>query len=306
MKNYTLLEIQNEWRLSMRNVKHNKLRNTGLLFEFLLRQITSDVLNKIEDSKAVIIVKKKFNENTELGKELALYNIIINKKFGNDRKADYFIKEVLKERVSLNSTSLKREKYNLIKVINENYDLQKFVSSKVDNYKVYASTYKLFEHSDLLSPDEKTESHFNIVEHITTKSNFKLSNTAILPDDEDLRILTYRTLLEKFNQKYTKLSGAQKNLLREYINNISNTNSLKDTLKELVNELKKDLKLHSKNLKDKVVKIKLKEAIKSINKMCGINEKSSVVKDSHVTQAMRYLELLKELKKSGNKKQKVI
>jgi len=290
----------------MRKVKHNKLRNTGLLFEFLLRQITSDVLNKIDGSKAVAIVKKKFNENTELGKELALYNIIINKKFGDDRKADYFIKEVLKERVNLNSTSLKREKYNLIKVINENYDLQKFVSSKVDNYKVYASTYKLFEHSDLLSPDQKTESHFNIVEHITTKSNLKLSNTTILPDDEDLRILTYRTLLEKFNQKYTKLSGAQKNLLREYINNISNTNSLKDTLKEIIRGLKKDLKEHSKNLKDKVVQIKLKEAINSIDKMCGINEKSSVVKDSYVTQTMRYLELLKELKKSGNKKQKVI
>ena len=290
----------------MRKVKHNKLRNTGLLFEFLLRQITSDVLNKIDDSKAVTIVKSKFNENTELGKELALYNIIINKKFSGDRKADYFINEVLKERTNLNSTSLKREKYNLIKMISEYYDLQKFISSKVDNYKVYASAYKLFEYRTTLSPEQKTESHFNLVEHITTQGKIKLSETTILPDDEDLRILTYKTLLEKFNQKYTKLSGAQKNLLREYINNISNTNSLKETLQELVNELKKDLKTHSKGLKDKVVKIKLKEAIKSIDKMCGINEKSSVVKDSHVTQTMRYLELLKELKKSGNKKQKVI
>ena len=291
----------------MRKVKHNKLRNTGLLFEFLLRQITSDVLNKIEGSKAVAIVKNKFNENTELGKELALYNIIINKKFSSDRKADYFINEVLKERTNLNSTSLKREKYNLIKMISEYYDLQKFISSKVDNYKVYASTYKLFEYRTTLSPEQKTESHFNLVEHITTKSEIKLSETmSALPDDEDLRILTYKTLLEKFNQKYTKLSGAQKNLLREYINNISNTNSLKETLQHIVNELKKDLKTHSKGLKDKVVKIKLKEAINSIDKMCGINEKSSVVKDSHVTQAMRYLELLKELKKSGNKKQKVI
>ena len=57
------------------------------------------------------------------------------------------------------------------------------------------------------------------------------------------------------------------NLLREYINNISNTNSLKDTLKEIVKELKQDLKQHSKNLKDKVVKIKMSEALKSINKL---------------------------------------
>ena len=291
----------------MRKVKHNKIRNTGLLFEFLLRQITSDVLNKDQNSKAVSIVKQKFNENTELGKELALYNILITKKFKSDSKADYFINEVMKTRIDLNNSILRREKYNLIKEIQSNYNLQKFMSSKVPNYKVFASIYKLFEYNTL-SPDEKTESFFNIVEHVTTEdSNIRLSETVkTLPDDEDLRILTYKTLLEKFNQKYTKLSGAQKNLLREYINNVSNTNSLKDTLKHIVSELKKDLKQHSKNLKDKVVKIKMTEALKSIDKFCGLNDKSNVVKDEYVIQTMRYLELLKELKKSGNKDKKVI
>jgi hypothetical protein len=291
----------------MRKVKHNKIRNTGLLFEFLLRQITSDVLNKDQNSKAVSIVKQKFNENTELGKELALYNILITKKFKSDSKADYFINEVMKTRSDLNNSILRREKYNLIKEIQSNYNLQKFTSSKVPNYKTYASIYKLFEYNTL-SPDEKTESFFNIVEHVTTEDkNIKLSETVkALPDDEDLRILTYRTLLEKFNQKYTKLSGAQKNLLREYINNVSNTNSLKDTLKQIVSELKSDLKHHSKNLKDKVVKIKMTEALKSINEFCGLNDKSEIVKDEYVIQTMRYLELLKELKKSGNKNKKVI
>ena len=288
--------------------KHNKIRNTGLLYEFLLRQITADVLNKDDKSKAISIVKSRFNETTELGKELALYNIVINKKFNNDAKADYFINEVIKERRKLNNSVLKREKYNLIKEIQSNYNLQKFTSSKVPNYKIYASTYKLFEFINSLSPDEKTESFFNLVEHITTDNkDIKLSETiSNLPDDEDLRILTYKTLLEKFNQKYTKLSGAQKNLLKEYINNISNTNSLKDTLQVIVNELKKDLKTHSKNLKDKVVKIKLKEAIKSIDKFCGVDSKQNIVKDSHVLQTMRYLELVKEMKKSGNKNKKLI
>ena len=292
---------------NMRKVKHNKIRNTGLLFEFLLRQITSDVLNK-DNSNAVEIVKKRFSENTELGKELALYNIIINKKFKSDKQADYFINEVVKTREGLNNSVLRRERYNLIKEIQTNYDLQKFLSSKVPNYKIYASVFKLFEYSNNLSPDEKTESFFNIVEHITSNDkSIKLSETVReLPDDEDLRILTYRTLLEKFNQKYTKLSGTQKNLLREYINNISNTNSLKDTLREIVNGLKKDLKQHSKNLKDKVVKIKMNEAIKSIDKFCGLNDKSKVVKDSYVLQTMRYLELLKETKKGANKNKKTL
>ena len=291
----------------MRKVKHNKIRNTGLLFEFLLRQITSDVLNK-NNGTAVKIVKEKFNENTELGKELTLYNVLITKKFKSDSKADYFINEVMKARGDLNNSTLRRERYNLIKEIQSNYNLQKFMSSKVPNYKTYASIFTLFEYNKSLSPDQKTESFFNIVEHVTTDDkSIKLSETVTtLPDDEDLRILTYKTLLEKFNQKYTKLSAAQKNLLREYINNISNTNSLKDTLKEIVKGLKQDLKKHSKNLKDEVVKIKMTEAIKSINKLCGINDKSDVVKDEYVVQTMRYLELLKELKKSGNKDKKVI
>jgi len=291
----------------MHKVKHNKIRNTGLLFEFLLRQITSDVLNK-DDGKAVQIVKQRFHENTELGKELALYNILINKKFKSDKQANYFINEVIGGRNNLNNSILRRERYNLIKEIQSNYNLQKFLSSKVPNYKTYASIYKLFEYSDSLSPDQKTESFFNIVEHVTTSDkSIRLSESIpTLPDDEDLRILTYKTLLEKFNQKYTKLSASQKNLLREYINNISNTNSLKETLKGIVSELKKDLKTHSKNLKDKVVKIKMNEAIKSIDKLCGLNDKSKVVKDSYVTQTMRYLELVKELKKSGNKNKKTL
>ncbi len=291
----------------MRKMKHSKIRNTGLLYEFLLRQITADVLDKGNNSKAVGIVKKVFNENTELGKELALYQLVMNKTFKSDKKAEFFINEIIKERRSLNNSRLRREKYNLIKECMNHYDLQKLLSSKVRNYSSYASIYQLFENTNL-SPEEKTESFFNLVEHVTTsKKNIKLSETiggSPVPRDPDLRILTYKTLLEKFNQKYTKLSYSQKNLLREYINNISNTNSLKDTIKEIVRELKKDLKTHSKKLQDKVVKIKMKEAINSLDKFCGIKDKSKVVKDSHVVQTMRYLELVKEMKKVGRKTKK--
>ena len=292
----------------MCKLKHNKIRNTGLLYEFLLRQITSDVLNDDKISKSVQIIKKRFNENTELGKELALYNILTTKKFKLDKKAEYFINEVLNARHKLNNSTLKRERYNLIKEIKEHYDLQKFMSSKVKNYKTHASAYKLFEYSTTMSPEQKTESFFNLVEHITTDDNsIKLSETVgtKLPDDEDLRILTYQTLLEKFNQKYTKLNLSQKNLLRAYINNVSGTNSLKEHIEKVVPPIKKEIKKYSKNLKDEVVKIKLKEAIKSIDKFCKVG-KSEIVKDSVVVQTMRYMELLKELKKSGNKNKKVI
>jgi len=292
----------------MHKLKHTKIRNTGLLFEFLLRQITSDVLNSDKKSVAVEIIKKRFNENTELGKELALYNIVLSKKFRSDKKAEYFINEVLDTRRQLKNTVLKREKYNLIKEIKDEYNLEKLLSSKVPNYKTYASIYKLFEFAKTMSPSQKTESFFNLVEHVTTeKDNIKLSESIVgkLPNDEDLRILTYKTLLEKFNHKYTKLNLPQKSLLRAYINNVSGTNSLKEFLQKVIPAIKRDLNKYSKNLSDEVVKIKMNEAIKSINKFCGVN-KTNLVKDSVVVQTMRYMELLKELKKSGNKKQKVI
>tara|TARA_Y100001973_G_C5174716_1_gene321152 strand:+ start:181 stop:1062 length:882 start_codon:yes stop_codon:yes gene_type:complete len=285
-------------------VKHSKIRNTGLLFEFLLRQITLDVLNKNKSSKAVSVIKENFNDKTELGKELALYNVLLNTKYNDDKKAEFFINEVVQQRLKLSNSKLRRERYNLIKVIKENYDMSKLFSSKVKNYKLYATVYKLFEFTSL-SPEEKTESFFNIVEHITTPENtIKLSETlggTPIPEDSDLRILTYKTLLEKFNAKYSKLNTSQKNLLREYINNVSNTSSLKETIKEIVRELKKDLQIHKKNLKDEVVKIKMNEAIKSISEMCGLTDDSNLVKDKFVLQTMRYLELLKELKRSDKK-----
>ena len=291
----------------MRKVKHNKIRNTCLLYEFLLRQITLDMLSSDKPSNAVQIVRERFNENTELGKELALYNILVNKKFNDDKKAEYFINEVISSRHKLNNSTLKRERYNLIKEIKEKYDLLKFMSSKVRNYKVFASAYKLFEYS-AISPSDKTESFFNLVECVTTNNkSIKLSETVgkVLPNDEDLRILTYQTLLEKFNSKYSKLNLPQKNLLRAYINNVSGTSSLKEYIEKEIPKIKKGLVTYSKNLQDKVVKIKLKEAVKSINNFCKTTE-STNVNDNTVVQMMRYLELLKELKKSGNKNKKTL
>jgi len=278
-------------------MKHTKIRNTGLLFEFLVRQITADTLNNIKESKATSILKRRFNERTELGRELALYNLLIQKKFNSDKKADYFINQVLSERKKLNNSKLKREKYNLIKEIKTCFNLQNFVSSKIKNYPVYASIFKLFEYENKVSAVEKTEAHFNLVECITTKQKTIRMQDSIkktLPADEDLRILTYKTLLEKFNQRYSNLNYPQKSLLKAYINNISNTNSLKEYVEKVRPAIKKGLKKHKSKLTDKVVKIKLAEAIKSIDNFCDVGNAHNV-KDKVVIQMMRYMELLKGL-----------
>tara|TARA_B100001996_G_C18667115_1_gene595276 strand:+ start:852 stop:1697 length:846 start_codon:yes stop_codon:yes gene_type:complete len=280
----------------MSNFKHNKLRNTGLLFEFLLRQVTVDVLNKKKDSVALKIIKKRFNEHTEIGKELALYNLLIQKKFKSESKADYFLSEIIRQRGKLNNSILRREKYNIIKSIKENYEVSSMLSSKIPNYKLFASIYKLFEGFTDLNADEKTESYFNIVENITTIKT-KKSNTFIPNEmkDNDLRILSYKVLLEKFNKKYTNLTDEQKRILKEYISNISNTNNFNAFVKNQIPVLEKRLYSKVKKVKDKVLKIKLHEAVNCIGKFC-LNE-SKQTNDNSVVQLLRYYELDKELDK---------
>ena len=288
----------------MRKNKHSKIRNTGLLFEILLRQVTADILDKRKKNKALDIIKENFNKNTELGKELGFYNILLNQKFNSDKKADYFITEVVKNYAKLNKSKLRREKYNVIKEIKNNFDVPKLLSSKVPNYKIYASIYKLFEYHNSLPPEDKTETYFHLVENITkpepiTKFSKLVNKTSNLNEDE--RILTYKILLEKFNSKYTKLNKPQKVLLKEYINNVSNTNNLKGYVEKVVPVIKSDLKKYLKTINEKVVKIKLTEAINSIDKFCEIDSKSKVVSDSVIVQTMRYMELLKELKNHARK-----
>ena len=280
----------------MSKFKHSKLRNTGLLFEFLLRQVTVDVLNKKKESPALKIIKSRFNEHTEIGQELALYNLIMTKKFKSDKKADFFLSEVMRQRGRLNNATLRREKYNIIASIKESYDVNQLFSSKVPNYKVFASVYKLFEGIEEMGADEKTESYFIVVENVTTLKHSK--EKSYIPEefkDKDLRILSYKTLLEKFNKKYTNLSDEQKHVLKEYISNISNTNNFSIFVETQIPKLKKKLNGKVKKVKDKVLRIKLREAINCVDKFC-LNE-SKQTDDNSVIQLLRYYELDKELTK---------
>ena len=64
-----------------RKVKHSKIKNTGIIFECLMRQVTADVISGQKKSYALDILKKNFNEHTELGKEIILYTTLLNEKF---------------------------------------------------------------------------------------------------------------------------------------------------------------------------------------------------------------------------------
>ena len=277
--------------------KHSKIRNTGILFELLTRQITVDVLNNDKKGSAANILKTFFNKNTQLGKEYELYRVLTVENYKSETKANHLVDAVLTARTKLNETSLKREKYNLIKEVRSKYDINNFFMARIPNYKVNASIYKLFSIKEDMDPQTETESRFTIVENITRKkvSNKKKENVMVegyKKQEKDLRLLAYSILVEKFNKKYSSLSSNQRNLLKEYINNISNTNSLKELIESETVKVKKELQSYLPQVSDKVTKIKLKEAINQAETLM----KGRIVEDKQVVTLMRYYQLVKELK----------
>lgn len=277
-------------------IKHSKIKNTAILFELLTRQITADVLND-KEGEAVSMLKKYFSPKSQLGKEYELYKILNTEKYSSDSKANHLIEAVVKAYKGINKKQLKNEKYNLVKEIKNNYDVNDFFNARIPNYKVYASIYKLFESVYTQDPKEETESRFTIIENITKKStSVKKKDKKVLENykkqEKDLRLLTYTVLVEKFNKKYKKLTESQRNLLRKYIYNISNTNSLKEFIEKESIQIKKQLQSFLPKIDDKVTKIKLTEAINQIGNLL----KGRIVEDNQVVALMRYYQLVRELK----------
>jgi hypothetical protein len=287
----------------MKKVKHSKFKNTGFLFEILTRQITLEVLNGSEE-KAKEIVKEFFSGKTELAKELRLFNLLINEKYNSESKAEKFIDAILEAHTKINYSQLKREKFNLVKSIKETFEINNLLASPVTNYKILASVHKLFEgkKNDILEVKDVFNSKLTIIEHISNSTpSLKKKEEKLVEDykkqEKDLRLLTYKILLETFNNKYTNLNNSQKGLLREYINNITNTSKFGEYFeKELISTI---TELHTmfKGMKDKITKIKLRETINVLKKQ-KIGKK---INDSQVSALMMSYELIKEIKNVNGK-----
>ena len=288
----------------MRKIKHSKFKNTGFLFELLTRQVTLEIINGNEE-RAKGIIREFYGKGTELSKELRLFNLLINEKYNTDSKAEKFIDVVLEAHTKLDYKKLQREKYNLVKAIKENFEINNFLSSPVTNYKILASIHKLFEgkKNDILDIKDVFDSKLTLVEHISSNSpsTLKEKEDKLVEEyrkqEKDLRLLTYKILVETFNKKYTNLNESQKGLLREYINNVNNTTKFNEYFeKELIKTI---TSLHEiyKGMKDKITKIKLRETI-NVLKNQKIGKK---ITDEQVSALMMSYELIKEIKNVNGK-----
>jgi len=282
----------------MSKLKNSKYKNTGILFELLVRQIASDILSN-KDPQAATLVKKYFSK-TELAKEHKLYQTLININSLSESKAESLVETVLRLSEKLNKTALRKEKYNLIKEIKDNYDLEDFFKAKIQNYKINASIYNLIEaHNsvDFTDPKIVIDNKVTLLEFLTKKTIDKtVVKDQVLEEyakqDKGTRILIYKMIVEKFNTKYSNLLPEQKSLLKEFINNVSNTITLKEYINNQIQNIKLELEVLSKKVEDKKIQIKLNE----VNSILNIIPKSENVSDDDVLNLMNYYELLHELR----------
>ena len=273
----------------MKKIKHSKYKNTGILFELLVRQIATDTLNN-KDSMATSIIKSHFGKKTELSK----YKKEL-KKIDSDYKASEFLNIVLKERLKLNNSNLSKQKYNLIKDIKKHYVLEDFFKYRVTNYKENASIYKLFEYSSSDNPKQYVECKSQLMEHLTGKTSnddiVSKVNEEYSKQPKEVRLLAWKMLVENFNSKYTNLSSKQRSVLKEYINSVDNSDKLKTFVVKECNNLTKILE--SVKITDDVISIKVNEVLRLTSKL----KASKTITESQVLSLLRYYELYNELKK---------
>ena len=280
-------------------IKHSKFRNTGLIFELLVKQIAADTLNNME-SAAVNILKKYYGGKTSLAKEYKLYEFIIKNKNVSQSKAEAILSTITEVSRKLNQKTLKTEKYELISAIKESYNIEEFFGMQVRDYKPLAALYCLLEaqtNDELVNPQVLIDNKTTILEHLTSspQSEEEVKDTLIeeySKYDKDLKLLTFKILLEKFNSKYKNLLPEQKNILKEFITSVNSQSRLRTLVNEEMNKIASAVRNLSAKVKDEVVKIKLVEVAKTIKPLSNKDK----ITDNHLVNLMQYYDLVNELK----------
>ena len=279
----------------MKKLKHSKYKNTGILFELLVRKLTSETLSS-NKSVTIDIIKKYFGKNTELSKELHLYNSLIKEQFRSEALGLDYIRTIKATYDTLNQSVLKRQRYNLIKEISEKFIFDNMAKTHITNYKVLASAYMIFEYAETDNPKQLMECKSAILANGLQGKKLVERKDPVIESFEsqtkDIRLLTSKLIIDKFNEKYSGLDESQKQLLNKYIVNVNDTVALKDYIQIIIPEIKTQLSEQAKQITDKATKIK----VKKLSEMLCTVENMKTIKESHVLSLLRYFDLVRELK----------
>jgi len=279
----------------MKKLKHSKYKNTGILFEILIRKLTSETLSS-NKTLTVDIIKKYFGRNTELSKELQLYNALVKEQqFKSDAQGLDFIRMISESHRKLNQAVLKRQKYNLVKEISNKFIFEDLAKIHINNYKTLASIYMLFEYAETNNPKQLLECKSAILSNGLIHKHKAATKDplieAYVSQPKDVRLLAYKLLVDQFNEKYSVLNESQKRLLNKYITNVNDTAELTKYIKVVIPEIKQKLNDQSKLITDKATKIK----VKKLSEMLCTVENIKIIKESHILSLLRYFDLIDEL-----------
>ena len=279
-------------------IKHSKYKNTGLIFELLVKQIAADTLAR-KDSPAVKILKKYYTGNSSLVREFKLYELILKNKGISQAKADSILSTILEISRKIDRKAVKNQKYTLIKELKEYYNLDEFFSMKVRDYKGIAALYCLMEGQtveDLVDPQTLINNRTTVLEHLTSqKQNQEKIKDSLVEEyskyDKDLRMLTYKILLEKFNNAYKDFSPNQKQVLSRFITEGASENKLRDLVNEELQAVKVLIEKYTSRSSDDIIKIKLQEVVANITPIV----KTKKATNNDLINLLQYYELINEL-----------
>jgi len=279
----------------MTKLKHSKYKNTGILFELLVRKLTSETLSS-DKSVTIDIIKKYFGKNTELAKELQLYNALLKEQFRSEAQALDYIRTIKSAHDKLNQSVLRRQRYNLVKEISDRFVFNNMAKTHINNYKALASIYMIFEYDESANPKQLLECKNVIISNgMLVEKRAEIKDPiieAFESQPKEVRLLTYKLMIDKFNQKYSGLDESQKRLLNKYITNVNDTAALKEYIEKVIPEIKKELSTQAKSITDKATKIK----VQKLSEMLCTVENMKSIKESHILSLLRYFDLIKELK----------
>lgn len=273
-------------------MKHNKIKNTGLIFEILSRLVMRETLDG--QTTALSLVKKHFKQNSELVKELKLYQSLCQPTAHNPNE---LLDLTIKSKRNLNKAKLAEEKYQLIRSINSNYIPDVFFKTKTTNYRLTASIFKLLEYDASADPDSFLSSKKMVIETLTGSNIPVVQETEMIlrQQDSDIRKLSFKLIVEKFNEKYRSLGPRQKTLLQNYINEDINKPDFKDYVVREVSYIVESLNQAINRTSDEIVKIKLNEVIQLTQSIVT----SRQIKEEHLGAMLKYYELIDEMKKTN-------
>jgi hypothetical protein len=279
----------------MTKLKHSKYKNTGILFELLVRKLTSETLSS-DKSVTIDIIKKYFGKNTELAKELQLYNALLKEQFRSEAQALDYIRTIKSAHDKLNQSVLRKQRYNLVKEISDRFVFNNMAKTHINNYKALASIYMIFEYDESANPKQLLECKNVIISNgMLVEKRVEIKDPiieAFESQPKEVRLLTYKLMIDKFNQKYSGLDESQKRLLNKYITNVNDTAALKEYIEKVIPEIKKELSTQAKSITDKATKIK----VQKLSEMLCTVENMKSIKESHILSLLRYFDLIKELK----------